>query len=359
MAGCPAFRRFEGASVSDQPLLSVRGLTIDISTRKGTSTAVEGLSFELGRGEVLGIVGESGSGKSITMLALMGLLSSDSAALTAGQITLDGQALYSDDLSRYRRETRGGAMAMIFQEPMTSLNPVLTIGAQIGSTLRQHQPGLSSADLKARVVKLLALVGVPEPERRSRQYPHEYSGGMRQRAMIAMAIANDPKVLIADEPTTALDVTVQAQIMEVLAAARARTGASMLLVTHDLGLIAENADRVLVMYGGRVVEQGTVTEIFERPRHPYTIGLLRSLPAIDREQASLYAIPGQPPAVSERPSGCVFHPRCEMAQGRAPCSAERPPMHEVVPGHGSACHYAQETRGWADDLASRLVEAAQ
>ncbi|MBL8589534.1 MAG: ABC transporter ATP-binding protein [Methylobacteriaceae bacterium] len=333
-------------------------MTIEVATRNGVSTAVEGLSFELKRGEVLGIVGESGSGKSITMLALMGLLSADSAALTAGRIRLEGVDLYSEGITRYRRAVRGGALAMIFQEPMTSLNPVLTIGAQIGSAIRQHQPQLSAGEVSARVAGLLALVGVPDPERRCRQYPHEYSGGMRQRAMIAMAMANEPKVLIADEPTTALDVTVQAQIMEVLAEARARTGASMLLVTHDLGLIAENADRVLVMYGGRVVEQGSVTEIFETPRHPYTIGLLRSLPAIDREQTSLYAIPGQPPALTERPQGCVFHPRCEMSQGRSPCSQERPPMRAFSSDHASACHYAQEARRWADDLASRLAETA-
>jgi oligopeptide/dipeptide ABC transporter ATP-binding protein len=235
---------------------------------------------------------------------------------------------------------------MIFQEPMTSLNPVLTIGRQIVETLRIHNPVLDATACRARAAALLGMVGVPDPARRLRQYPHEFSGGMRQRVMIAMAMANDPVLLIADEPTTALDVTIQAQVMRVLTEARARTGSAMVLVTHDLGLVAENAGRVAVMYGGRLVETGLVGDVFAQPRHPYTIGLLRSLPRLDDEVDMLFAIPGQPPGL-DRPAGCIFHPRCGMAAGRVPCRAEAPLLAAVAPDHASACHFAGETAAWA------------
>ncbi|MFZ4533082.1 MAG: ABC transporter ATP-binding protein [Alsobacter sp.] len=332
------------------PILRVTNLTVNVVTGDAPAAAVDDLSFDLFPGEVLGIVGESGSGKSITMLALMGLLSSGSAAVTGGRIVLGGRDLYDAGHTTFRGEVRGRDIAMIFQEPMTSLNPVLSVGSQIATAIRLHQTSLGRAEIESRVIELLRLVGVPDPERRIMQYPHEYSGGMRQRVMIAMAIANEPKVLIADEPTTALDVTVQAQIMDVLGQARARTGAAMLLVTHDLGLIAENADRVAVMYGGQIVETGTVQEIFASPSHPYTIGLMRSLPSIDDDCQDLYAIPGQPPAVTKRPAGCVFHPRCEMKTGDQACATVRPEQVRVSQTHASACHHVGETVSWSKTL---------
>ena len=340
----------------DPPVLDVDRLRIEVRTPRGVAAAVEDASFSLRRGEALGLVGESGSGKSIMMLALMGLLSDDSARVVAGRLRFLGEDLYGPGFASYRRELRGGAMAMIFQEPMTSLNPVLSIGRQIGDAIRAHAGGLAAGEAERRAAALLRLVGVPEPERRLRQFPHEYSGGMRQRVMIAMAIANDPRVLIADEPTTALDVTVQAQIMEALAQARAASGASLILVTHDLGLIAETVDRIAVMYGGQIVETGGAAELFEQPRHPYTIGLMRSLPGVDRGRRRLYAIPGQPPAVNERPGGCVFHPRCEMRRGEAICAQERPALRAVTATQAAACHFADATPDWSRNLARSLAE---
>jgi oligopeptide/dipeptide ABC transporter ATP-binding protein len=242
------------------------------------------------------------------------------------------------------REIRGGQVAMIFQDPMTSLNPVLTIGDQIAEAIQVHHPGTSDADARKRVIHLLEVVGVPSAERRYDQYPHEFSGGMRQRAMIAMSIANDPQVLIADEPTTALDVTIQAQIIEVMRAAQQETHAAIVLITHDLGLIAELADRVVVMYGGRVVELGDVYTIFNSPRHPYTVGLMNSLARLDMDQEWLKPIPGQPPSLLNRPPGCSFHPRCEFSQGRAICRTDVPPLRGFGEGglHLSACHFAEE-----------------
>jgi oligopeptide/dipeptide ABC transporter ATP-binding protein len=242
------------------------------------------------------------------------------------------------------RDIRGGRMAMIFQDPMTSLNPVLTIGSQIAEALQAHNPGMSDDDAAKRTVELLELVGVPFAERRVHQYPHEFSGGMRQRAMIAMAIANEPTVLVADEPTTALDVTIQAQIVEVLKAAQRETHAAIVLITHDLGLIAELADRVVVMYAGRVVELGDVFTIFNSPRHPYTVGLMSSLARLDTDQEWLKPIPGQPPSLITPPPGCAFHPRCVQSQGRAMCRTELPELRAFGEGghHLSACHFAEE-----------------
>ena len=255
------------------------------------------------------------------------------------------------------RRIRGNEMAMIFQDPMTSLNPVLRIGFQITETIKAHNPGVKDDAAKERAVNLLKLVGVPNPERRVDQYPHEFSGGMRQRAMIAMAIANEPSVLIADEPTTALDVTIQAQILEVLKKAQEETHAATILITHDLGLIAELADRVIVMYAGKVVEIGDVETIFASPRHPYTVGLMDSLPKLTAPEEWLRPIPGQPPSLISRPPGCPFHPRCFLSQGRARCREEEPPLRPIdKPEHLTACHFAEELEG-RDALLAESVGA--
>jgi oligopeptide/dipeptide ABC transporter ATP-binding protein len=243
----------------------------------------------------------------------------------------------SDEL----RKIRGGDMAMIFQDPMTSLNPVLTVGRQIAEAIRAHNPGVGEDEAERRVIQLLTVVGVPNPEQRYRQYPHEFSGGMRQRGMIAMAIANSPSVLVADEPTTALDVTIQAQIMEVIKAAQRETHAAIILITHDLGLIAELADRVVVMYAGRVVELCDVFSLFNEPRHPYTLGLMNSLARLEGDQDRLEPIPGQPPSMISPPPGCAFHPRCLVSQGRARCRTEIPALRDFGE-HLAACHFAEE-----------------
>ena len=325
------------------PVLSIQDLTVEFKTEDGIVHAVTEVSYDLFPGETLGIVGESGSGKSVSVMSMLGLI-----PIPPGRI-VSGQALYQgDDLltmpKKQLRDVRGGKVAMIFQDPMTSLNPVLTIGNQIAEAIQTHHPGTSDADARKRVVHLLEVVGVPSADRRFDQYPHEFSGGMRQRAMIAMAIANDPAVLIADEPTTALDVTIQAQIVEVMRAAQEETDAAIILITHDLGLIAELADRVVVMYAGRVVELGDVFTIFNSPRHPYTVGLMNSLARLDVDQEWLKPIPGQPPSLLNRPPGCSFHPRCEFSQGRERCRTEVPELRSFGEGgaHRSACHFAEE-----------------
>jgi oligopeptide/dipeptide ABC transporter ATP-binding protein len=340
---------------SEAAVLSVRNLSVEVATPDGPVRVVDRISFDVHAGEVFGVVGESGSGKSITMLAVMGLLPR-SRTYVSGEVWFGGENLLTLPEPRLRT-VRGGSMAMIFQDPMTSLNPVLRIGTQIAENIELHQPGLSAAEVRERVVELLGLVGVPDPGRRARQYPHEFSGGMRQRVMIAMAIANDPALLIADEPTTALDVTIQAQVMDVLAAARAKTNAAMILITHDLGLVAETADRLAVLYGGRVMETGGIEEVFARRRHPYTVGLMASLPRLQLGADVLYSIPGQPPSMRDRPSGCVFHPRCGLSHGRAPCVETIPPLRTVLPGHAAACHYAEETEDWARGARAATVEA--
>ncbi|MFE9959284.1 ABC transporter ATP-binding protein [Micromonospora sp. NPDC005299] len=351
--------------MSGQPdreaLLSVRDLVVEFAAPDGFHRAVDGVSFNLYPDEVLGVVGESGSGKSVTMLAVMGLLPPARARVVGGEIWYRGRNLLTVPRKEFQA-LRGGDLSMIFQDPMTSLNPVRRVGSQIAEAIRLHRSTLSRSQVRDRVVELLGVVGVPAPERRYRQYPHEYSGGMRQRAMIAMAIANEPSVLIADEPTTALDVTIQAQVLDVLAEARGRTGASVILITHDLGLIAETADRVAVMYGGRVMELTGVEEIFAAPRHPYTVGLLASLPKLDSSADVLYSIPGQPPGIRNRPSGCVFHPRCGMRQERVEC-VERIPVLEPVgdPGsatpHSAACHFVGETAEWRQRVSTDEVPA--
>ena len=323
------------------PVLSVRGLVTEFVTPAGVVRAVDDVTWDLYPGETLGVVGESGSGKSVTAMSILGLIQRPPGRIVAGEILLEGQDLLTMPEAELRR-LRGKDIGMIFQDPMTSLNPVLTVGAQIAEAFRLHDPDLSQAEARGRSIDLLALVGVPNPEGRFDQYPHEHSGGMRQRAMIAMAIANDPQVLIADEPTTALDVTIQAQVLDVLRTAQQRTNAATILITHDLGLIAENADRVIVMYGGKVVEVADVHAIFAAPRHPYTLGLMSSLPRLDADLDQLAAIPGSPPNLMDLPSGCSFHPRCRVSKGREICRTDVPPLYEVGGSQRSACHFHEE-----------------
>jgi len=322
------------------PILAIDDLTVEFKTEDGIVKAVTDVSYELFPGEVLGIVGESGSGKSVSMLTVLGLIPQPPGRIVKGEARFKGQNLLTMDSDQLRR-IRGGDVAMIFQDPMTSLNPVLTVGRQIAEAIRAHNPGVGEDEAERRVVDLLSLVGVPNPEQRYRQYPHEFSGGMRQRGMIAMAIANSPSVLVADEPTTALDVTIQAQIMEVIKAAQRETHAAVVLITHDLGLIAELADRVVVMYAGRVVELCDVYTLFHDPKHPYTVGLMNSLARLDSDQARLEPIPGQPPSMISPPPGCPFHPRCVVSQGRAVCRTDVPALRDFG-DHVAACHFAEE-----------------
>jgi oligopeptide/dipeptide ABC transporter ATP-binding protein len=327
-----------------EPLLAIRNLTVEFHTEDGIVKAVTDVSYDLFPGEVLGVIGESGSGKSVSVMSVLGLIPQPPGKIVSGEATFKGRDLVTMS-KRELRDIRGGDVAMIFQDPMTSLNPVLTIGYQISEAIQAHNEGIEDEDAKTRTIELLKLVGVPNPEQRHDQYPHEFSGGMRQRAMIAMAIANSPSVLIADEPTTALDVTIQAQIIEVLKTAQRETHAATILITHDLGLIAELADRVVVMYAGRAVEVGDVYTIFNSPRHPYTVGLMNSLARLEGEQDLLQPIPGQPPSLITLPPGCAFHPRCTLSQGRARCREEVPPLRNPYgeeSAHLSACHFAEE-----------------
>ncbi|MFB7723081.1 ABC transporter ATP-binding protein [Nocardia sp. NPDC056100] len=327
--------------MTSTPLLEVTDLTVGYVTPEGERIVlVDSVSLRLEPGEVLCLVGESGSGKSVTMLAVLGLLTPP-LTVFSGSVRFRGRELVGADDETLRR-LRGAELGMIFQDPMTSLNPVRRVGVQIERALAVHQR-LDRRARRQRVVELLAAVGIPQPEERSRAYPHEWSGGMRQRAVIAMAMANDPAVLIADEPTTALDVTVQAQLMQVLAEARARTGAAMVLITHDLGLVAQHADRVALMYAGRVVETGTVWQIFDDPAHPYTRGLQRSLLGGDGEpDGRAYAIPGSPPAPAQRPTGCGFAPRCEFPGKTAECDTSPPALIALDTDHALACPPARE-----------------
>ena len=319
------------------PLLSVTDLRVEFPTDDGLVKAVRGVSFSLDPGRVLGIVGESGSGKSVTALALMGLL--PRTARVEGSVRYRRRELLG---LRDRELTaiRGRDLAMIFQDPMTSLNPVYTLGWQLAEAVRVHQD-VSKREARDRAVELLGLVGIPNPRERAASYPHEFSGGMRQRALIAMAMANDPDVIIADEPTTALDVTVQAQVLETLKQAQEETHAAILLITHDLGVVAGLADEVMVMYAGRVVEVGSVEDIYYRPRMPYTLGLLGSLPRVDTEGEPLTPIQGSPPSLIDLPPGCPFWPRCPMS--RQQCRESEPELRLVAPGgHRAACHFAEE-----------------
>ncbi|MGH9041675.1 MAG: ABC transporter ATP-binding protein [Acidimicrobiia bacterium] len=323
-------------------VLEVKDLHVSFKTPDGIVQAVRGVDFTVGEGEVLGVVGESGSGKSVSVLATMGLL--PRSAKVTGSIRYRGQELVG--LSEAELRTlRGGKLAMIFQDPMTSLNPVLTVGFQIAEAVETHRPGTRRDTALAKAAELLALVGIPNAKARAGQYPHEYSGGMRQRAMIAMAIANDPDVLIADEPTTALDVTVQAQILEVLETAQEATQSAIILITHDLGMVAGMADRISVMYAGRVAETGSVFDVFAQPRHPYTLGLLGSLPRLDDAGSEqLVPIVGSPPSLVHPPPACAFNPRCRFAQ--PVCGEDTPPLRPIEgTGQRSACHFAETLDG--------------
>ncbi len=312
------------------PLLSVQDLSIRMG---GTKTnLVDGLSFDVGIGETVCIVGESGCGKSLTALALMGLLRTPPLHLNGGTALFDGEDLFRLPETQ-RRQIRGGRMAMIFQEPMSSLNPALRIGEQIAESVRRHQ-GASREAARTRALEMLERVRIPAAEKRLDEFPHQLSGGMRQRAMIAMAMANDPSVLIADEPTTALDVTIQAQILDLMRALQSETGAALILITHDLGVVAEMADKVVVMYAGRVVEAGPAASVFHDPQHPYTIGLMSSMPSLGARSEKLVTIPGVVPSPLAMPEGCRFQSRCPFAE---PGCAMRPVFTEIAPDHGVAC----------------------
>jgi len=336
-----------------EPLLEVDGLSVEFDTPEGVVKAVRDVSWNLMPGETLGIVGESGSGKSVSVMSLMKLIPTPPGRIAAGEVRFRDRDLLK--LSRYQlRKLRGKDIAMVFQDPMSSLNPVQTVGRQIAEAMTVHDGKLSDGEARRRSIELLEVVGVPQADVRFRQYPHQFSGGMRQRAMIAMAIANRPPILIADEPTTALDVTIQAQVMEVLKDAQKKAGAAMVLITHDLGLIAEMADRVIVMYGGRVVEIGDVRTVFHQPRHPYTFGLMASLPRLDTQTETLPTIPGQPPSLITPPTGCAFHPRCRLKRDRVDCEQDVPPLHEVAPDHFSACHHIDEMEQLIDEVSAEV-----
>ncbi|MBR0671300.1 ABC transporter ATP-binding protein [Neoroseomonas soli] len=318
---------------TSEPLLRIEGLRTVFRTHGGEITAVDGVDLSVPRGRTLGIVGESGCGKSVLSLSVMRLVAHP-GRIAAGRVLLDGRDLLQVS-SAEMRDVRGSQVAMIFQEPMTSLNPVHTVGFQITEAMRAHDTRASAAELRERAIEALNRVRIPAPDRRFDEYPHQLSGGMRQRVMIAMALSCKPKLLIADEPTTALDVTVQAQILDLLRDLQAETGMSIILITHDLGVVAEMADEVAVMYAGRVVERAEAGAIFGDPMHPYTLGLLGSVPRLDEERETLLAIEGSVPPPFALPKGCRFHPRCPFAAPE--CRSEQPPLREIVPGHSAAC----------------------
>ena len=329
------------------PLLDVDGLKTHFFTRDGVVRAVDGVSFTVDAGETLAVVGESGCGKSVTSLSILRLIASPPGKVIAGAIRFQGRDLLKLSEAEMR-DVRGNEISMIFQEPMTSLNPVLTIGRQIAETLMLHR-GLSHGEALMRAVEMLRLVNMPEPERRTTQYPHQLSGGMRQRVMIAMALACNPKLLIADEPTTALDVTIQAQILDLMRKLKEKTGAAIVLITHDLGVVAEMAQRVVVMYAGRKVEEAPVAALFAQPRHPYTQGLLHSIPRLGDAEASgrkrLTEIPGMVPSLREEIPGCIFAPRCTYVTER--CRREYPPLEQKAAGHSVACWESDRISGHA------------
>ncbi|WP_295850048.1 ABC transporter ATP-binding protein [Tardiphaga sp.] len=321
-------------AAAQQPLLEVRNLAVEFGVGRAALRAVDGVSFSVSRGETLAIVGESGSGKSVTALSLLRLIPSPPSRVKSGEILFEGRDLLGLSTEEIRA-IRGNEIAMIFQEPMSSLNPSLTVGLQVAEPLQLHH-GMSWRKALDKAKDLLSRVRIPNAESRVNAYPHEFSGGMRQRAMIAMALACNPKLIIADEPTTALDVTVQAQILSLLKDLTRETNAALILITHDLGVVARYADRVCVMYAGRVVESGTAHEIYERPSHPYTLGLMASIPRLDQDaQQRLIPIEGQPPDLSALPKGCAFQARCRYVGNR--CREQRPPLEQIDGRHFKAC----------------------
>ena len=314
-------------------ILQVKDLVTSFDTDAGELTAVNGVSFGVAAGQTLAIVGESGCGKSVTSLSIMGLLAKPAGTIRSGSIQFEGQELVGASQADLQN-LRGNRMAMIFQEPMTSLNPAFTVGEQIIEGLMRHLP-LSRAQASERALEMLQKVRIPAPQKRMNDYPHQLSGGMRQRVMIAMALSCNPKLLIADEPTTALDVTIQAQILELMRALQEETQTAIILITHDLGVVAEVADQVVVMYAGQVVEQALVQALFDKPQHPYTVGLLGSIPQLDEVQERLASIEGQVPNPLNRTAGCAFAQRCPFAQDN--CKVQTPSLTEISPGHWSAC----------------------
>lgn len=324
-------------SSGDQPLLQVEDLRVEFRTRRGAASVLNGVEFHIRRGETLCVVGESGCGKSMTALALLRLIPSPPGRISGGKVLFQGEDLLQASEARMR-EMRGNRISMIFQEPMTSLNPVFTVGNQIGESLRLHA-GLNAAQARARAIEMLRQVGIPAPEQRVDEYPHQMSGGMRQRVMIAMALACRPDILIADEPTTALDVTVQAQIFDLLRDLQRENGTAVMLITHDMGAVAEMADRVMVMYAGRVIEQGTTEEVLGQPLHPYTQGLINCLPELGSSQSAqrdeLVEIPGVVPSIWSLGSGCAFRDRCKSAMPH--CADKVPPLMHADGGHAAAC----------------------
>ncbi len=321
----------------EQPLIDIRDLHTQFFTDDGLARAVDGVSYSLQRGETVGVVGESGCGKSVTALSVLRLIPNPPGRIVGGEILFEGNNLLELSPAEMRR-IRGNDISMIFQEPMTSLNPVFTIGNQIAEAVRLHQ-GLSKKEAINKAIEMLALVGIPVPERRVHEYPHQLSGGMRQRAMIAMALSCNPKVLIADEPTTALDVTIEAQILDLMRNLQSELGTAIIMITHDLGVVAEMARKVVVMYAGKIVEQAPVEDIFAEPNHPYTQGLLQSLPRVDKdatgEKHRLQEIPGIVPSLLNLPKGCKFASRCPKAM--AVCEDEEPVLEQIAPNHFSSC----------------------
>jgi oligopeptide/dipeptide ABC transporter ATP-binding protein len=335
-----------------EPLLQVESLRTYFFSENGVARSVDGVSFHVGKGETVGLVGESGCGKSVTALSLLRLIRPPGRIEAGSRVRFEGQDLLGLEEESMRR-IRGNRIAMVFQEPMTALNPVFTVGEQIAEVSRIHE-GKSRREAWKRAVEMLELVGIPAAEQRASEYPHQLSGGMRQRVVIAMALVMNPALVIADEPTTALDVTIQAQILELLADLQRKVGMSILLITHDLGVVAETCSRVIVMYGGEIVEEATVAEIFAAPHHPYAEGLLGAMPRVGGEQERLTTIPGTVPPPTAWPAGCRFHDRCPYAWDR--CAREHPPLYQIGAGHVSRCHLAEEPQ-YRERPHAPLVEA--
>lgn len=320
-------------------LLEVKDLRTHFFTFEGVVKAVDGVSYEVEEGETLGLVGESGCGKSVSALSLMRLIPDPPGKIMSGELLFEGEDILKIDMDDMRR-IRGAKMSMVFQEPMTSLNPVLTLDRQLSETLQLHR-GMSREEARNESIDLLGRVGIPDAERRIRQYPHQFSGGMRQRAMIAMALSCNPRLIIADEPTTALDVTIQAQILELMKSLTSEFGVSLIVITHNLGVVARYADRMNIMYAGKIIERGSSREVYANPRHPYTVGLLKSVPRLDLpRRAKLDPIEGQPPDLINLPEGCSFRERCRWAVDK--CATDTPPLMMVNEGHWSACWRSEE-----------------